>query len=111
MGEVRIRMFLAAAIVIFIFVLGFSLPANAQGVESVYKAKCAGCHAADGTGSSIGKKLGAHDFHSTDVQGQSDEQLAEAIAKGKNKMPGYEKSLKPDDIKGMVAYVRALGKK
>jgi mono/diheme cytochrome c family protein len=108
MGQVKIRMFLAAAVV---FVLGFSLAANAQGAESVYKAKCAGCHGVDGTGSSIGKKLGAHDFHSADVQGQSDEQLAEAIAKGTNKMPGYEKSLKPDDIKALVAYVRSLGKK
>ena len=109
MGEVRTRMLLAA--VTLVFVLGFSVSAHAQGAESIYKAKCAACHAADGSGSSIGKKLGAHDFHSPEVQGQSDQQLTDAIAKGKGKMPAYEKSLKPEEIKGLVAYVRALGKK
>jgi len=109
MGELRIRLFLAAATLVCVF--GFSLSASAQGAESTYKAKCAGCHGADGTGSSIGKKLGTHDFHSSDVQGQSDEQLADTVGKGKNKMPGYAKSLKPEEIKDLVAYVRALGKK
>jgi cytochrome c6 len=108
MGEGKIRIFVAVALVVF--VLGFSPAANAQGAESIYKAKCVGCHAADGAGSALGKKLGAHDFHSAEVQGQSDEQLVEVISKGKAKMPGYEKSLKPDDIKALVAYVRALGK-
>jgi len=37
--------------------------------------------------------------------------LSDAIAKGKNKMPGYAKTLKPEDIKDLTAYVRALGKK
>jgi cytochrome c6 len=88
-----------------------ALPAaRAQSAESIYKAKCAGCHAADGTGSMIGKKLGAHDFHSADVQKQSDADLSAVIAKGRNKMPAYEKTLKADDIKGLVAYVRSLGK-
>jgi len=44
------------------------------------------------------------------VQKQSDAQLAEAIAKGRGKMPSYEKSLNPDDIKALVAFLRALGK-
>ena len=109
MGRVKIRMFVAAAVMVFI--LGFSPAAKAQGAESTYKAKCVGCHAADGAGSALGKKLGAHDFHGAEVQGQSDDQLAEVIAKGKAKMPAYEKSLKPDDIKALVAYVRSLGKK
>lgn len=102
------RMFLAAATLMFVF--GFSVSAHAQGAESTYKAKCAACHAADGSGSSIGKKLGAHDFHSPEVQGMSDQQLADVIAKGKNKMPPY-KSLKPEEVKDLVAYVRGLGKK
>lgn len=39
----------------------------------------------------------------------SDDDLSAAIAKGKNKMPAY-KTLTPDDVKGLVAYVRTLGK-
>src|SRR5579863_10718057 len=79
--------------------------------EKTYKTKCVACHAADGSGSEVGKKLGAHDFHSSQVQSASDADLAQIVAKGKNKMPAYEKSLKPDEIKGRVAYLRAIGKK
>ncbi len=32
------------------------------------------------------------------------------IEEGKGKMPGYGKSLKPDEIKDMVAYIRSLAK-
>jgi cytochrome c6 len=76
----------------------------------LYQGKCVACHGADGSGSAIGKNLGAHDFHSPDVQKQSDAELAEAIAKGRGKMPSYEKSLKADDIKALVSFLRALGK-
>ncbi len=86
--------------------------AHAQDVaEKTYKAKCAGCHAPDGSGSAVGKKLGAHDFRSEDVQKMSNAELTEVIAKGKNKMPSYEKTLKPDEIKGLVAYMRTLAPK
>ena len=100
-----------------IFVTAFALlvvtsHAIAQSeAEKTYKTKCVACHAADGSGSEVGKKLGAHDFHSSDVQGETDADLGQIIAKGKNKMPAYEKSLKPDEVKGLVAYVRGLEKK
>ena len=40
----------------------------------------------------------------------SDDDLAGIIEKGKAKMPGYGKSMKPDEIKDMVAYIRSLAK-
>jgi cytochrome c6 len=95
---------LALTLTIF---LGCTL-ALAQDGGATYKGKCVGCHAADGSGSTMGKKLGAHDFHTADVQKMSDSELSDIIAKGKNKMPAYEKSLKPDDIKGLVAFIRTL---
>ena len=77
-----------------------------------YKAKCAACHGSDGVGDTVvGKKLGAHDFHSQDVQKQSDSELSDIVAKGKNKMPAYEKSLKPEDIKALTSYVRSFAAK
>ena len=100
-----------------IFVTAFALlvltsHANAQSeAEKTYKTKCVACHAADGSGSEVGKKLGTHDFHSSEVQSETDADLTQIVAKGKNKMPAYEKSLKPDEVKGLVAYVRELGKK
>lgn len=92
----------------------FSPRAQAQSAaEKFYKSKCAMCHGADGSGNTpTGKKLGAHDFRSGEVQKLSDAELTEIIAKGRNKMPAYEKSLKADEIKGLVAYIRSFtGKK
>jgi len=76
-----------------------------------YKSKCAMCHGADGKGNTpVGKKMGVHDFSSPEVQKMSDDELGLIIAKGKNKMPGYEKSMKDADVKEMVTYIRQLGK-
>lgn len=77
-----------------------------------YTAKCATCHGPDGSaGTPAGKALKARDFHSAEVQGEPDGVLEQVIAKGKNKMPAYEKQLKAAEIKDLVAYCRALGKK
>lgn len=57
----------------------------------------------------MGKKMGAHDFTSPDVQKMSDADLAAIITDGKNKMPKYA-SLKPEEVKGLVAYIRTLNK-
>lgn len=106
MKSKNFKMFtIAAALAV---VLSFSLPAGAQSAD-VFKAKCAGCHGADGTGSAMGKKMGAHDFSSADVQKMSDAELTGIITNGKNKMPKYG-SLKPEDVKGLVAYIRTLKK-
>jgi len=90
-------------------VLSISLCAGAQDASALFKSKCAGCHAADGTGSAMGKKMGAHDFTTSEVQGMSDAQLTDIITNGKNKMPKYG-SLKPEEIKGLVAHIRTLKK-
>jgi mono/diheme cytochrome c family protein len=77
--------------------------------ESMFKAKCAACHGSDGTGSPMGKKLGAHDFTADEVQKMPDADLSNIIANGKNKMPAY-KALSADDVKGLVTYIRTLKK-
>lgn len=103
-----------AALLTGAMVCVFSLPARAQGNgEKLYNAnKCASCHGPDGSANvPAGKALKARDFHSPDVQGQSDADLAAVIASGKNKMPAYGKQLKPAEIAELAAYSRALGKK
>jgi cytochrome c6 len=91
----------------------FTQHASAQSeAEKTYKAKCAACHGADGSGNTpAGKTLKVVAFSDPDVQKQSDADFTAIVAKGKNKMPAYEKSLKPDEIKRLVDYVRELGKK
>jgi cytochrome c6 len=85
-------------------------PAARADDAATYKAKCATCHGADGSGSPVGKKLGSHDFRSDEVRKMTDDELASITAKGKNKMPAYEKQLKPEEIKGLIAYIRAMQK-
>jgi cytochrome c6 len=84
---------------------------RAQNAAATYKAKCAGCHGADGKANTApAKALGAHDFGSDEVTKMSDTDLITIITAGKNKMPAYGKSLKDTEIKDVVAYVRELGK-
>lgn len=87
-----------------------SVPAKAQTAgEAPYKAKCVACHGADGKGeTTVGKANKVRDLGSADVQKQSDDELAGIIGNGKNKMPAYGKSLKPEQIKDLVTYIRSL---
>ena len=78
---------------------------------ALYKQKCAVCHAADGKGDTpAGKNTKVRSFSDPEIAKQSADELASVIEKGKNKMPAYGKSLKPDEIKSIVAYVRSLVK-
>jgi cytochrome c6 len=87
-------------------------PANADNTaEATYKTKCAACHGPDGKGeTATGKAMKVRSFADPEVAKMSDDELAGAIDKGKGKMPAYGKSMKPDEIKAMVAYIRSLGK-
>jgi cytochrome c6 len=94
------------------FVFSYSsagAPVVAADAAATYKSKCASCHGVDGSGQTAkGKAMKLRDLRSAEVRGQSDEQLYAIIAKGKAKMPGYEKSLGADTCKALVAYMRQL---
>ncbi len=96
-------------VVAAVLAMMLNVSAFADDGATLYKAKCVSCHGADGTGSAVGKKLGAHDFTSADVQKMSDADLSKTITDGKNKMPKYA-SLKPEEVKGLVSYIRSLKK-
>jgi mono/diheme cytochrome c family protein len=103
-----------AALMMCAIVCVFSLSVRAQddGAKLYAASKCASCHGPDGNANvPAGKALKARDFHSPDVQSQSDADLAAVITTGKNKMPAYGKQLKPAEIAALAAYSRALGKK
>src|ERR1700722_5295006 len=100
------KIFLALAIV---FVVGASVRADGAGD---FKAKCAMCHGADGTGSTAtGKALKVRDLGSADVQGQTDAQLNDIVTNGKGKMPAYKGKLTDEQIKELVGFIRSLAKK
>jgi len=99
---------LALAVIV---VLAGPAKADTAAAEATYKAKCAMCHGPDGKGATAtGKSMGVKDFSSDEVQKMSDEDLSGAITAGKGKMPPY-KTLTADQVKDLVAYVRAFGKK
>lgn len=102
---------IGATVVAVMCLLSTSTQAQSA-TEALYRTKCASCHGVDGKGQTpVGKALKVRDFVSPDVQKEKDEGLADIIAKGKNKMPGFAKSLKPEQIKDLVAYIRSLCKK
>jgi len=109
MKNMKIQLFVLAAALAVALISPLSV--HAQNAAATYKAKCAGCHGADGKGSTgPGKALGVHDFTSPEVTKMSDADLIGIVTAGKNKMPAYGKSLKAEDIAGLVAFIRGLSK-
>jgi mono/diheme cytochrome c family protein len=108
----RMNLLCSGTLVVLALSLGlWTNPAAAQDAATTYKARCAMCHGADGKGATpAGQKMGTHDFASPEVQKQSDADLEQVLAKGKNKMPAYGSKLKDSEIKDLVAYVRNFGK-
>jgi mono/diheme cytochrome c family protein len=77
--------------------------------KAVFVKNCAICHGVDGRGQTpAGKTLKASDLTSPAIQGQSDAQLHDALAKGKGKMPAYGPALGEKGLGAMVKYIRSL---
>lgn len=97
--------------VAIIFGLTLVASASAQSAEDLYKAKCAVCHAADGSGNTpAGKKMEVKSFSAPEVAKNSDSAWIEITRTGKGKMPGYAGKLTDDQIKDMVKFIRGLAK-
>jgi mono/diheme cytochrome c family protein len=97
------------AIALFSLVIALALPpmAAAQSAMDTYKAKCAMCHGADGSGKAA---MGTKDLGSADIQKMSDADLTAAITNGKGKMPSYKGKLTDAQIKDLVSFIRTLKK-
>ena len=83
-------------------------------IVRTWKAKCASCHGADGKADTeTGKKAKIPDFSKADWQkGKTDAQIKTAIENGTKKdgaeMDPYKDKLSPEQIDGLVAFVRTL---
>lgn len=88
------------------------LPNLSWAQEDIYKAKCAGCHGADGKGSAAGKKMGAPEFSSAGVQKASDASLTDFIENGgpqkKASHAFGNKGVNPVEAGKLAAYVKTL---
>ena len=102
------------------FVPSVALAEPNPAIDRAWRAKCASCHGPDGKGQTEqGKKMAVGDMSTPTWQGAlTDAELKAAIADGlkrdKNgvhqEMEAYKAKLKPEQIDGLVAYVRALKK-
>ena len=88
-------------------------------IDRLWRAKCASCHGPDGKGQTEqGKKMAVGDMSSAEWQAITDDKIKASISDGlkrdkngvKQEMEAYKSKLRPDQIDGLVAYVRALKK-
>jgi cytochrome c len=102
------------AVMITAVALFLVLPNLSWAQEDIYKAKCVGCHGADGKGTAAGQKMGAPAFSSDKVQKASGTDLADFIENGgpqkKASHAFAAKGVSAADATKLAAYVKALGK-
>jgi cbb3-type cytochrome c oxidase subunit III len=89
-------------------------PAAAEDAAKIFARSCSPCHGKDGQPNAVFAKQGVRNF--TDAAWQkatSDAQIEKTIREGKQgtMMASFEKQLSPQEITGLVAYVRRLGKR
>ena len=106
----RSILFVVAALLLT--VAAFPAPNPPEG-ETLYKQKCAMCHAPDGKGYSAIK---TPDFTSPKwQQSTSDKEITDTIKNGKpgTAMKSFSDQLKDDEIQALLKYIRSLnsGKK
>ena len=84
-------------------------------VKQIYKNDCALCHGESGNGKSdLATSMNLVLLDYTDpksLAGKSDQELFDAIRKGRDKMPPEDEARAKDaEVRGLVAYVRGLSK-
>ena len=89
---------------------------SAADAKETFEKDCAKCHGTDGMGKTkMGEKLAVKDYTSAKVQGEmKDAEMAKAIKEGikkedKTLMKAFS-DLSDEQVKGLVAYVRAFKK-
>ena len=105
-------------LLVFAAVLTFagSMTLRAADAKEVWDKDCAKCHGADGKGKTkMGEKVGVKDYTDAKVQAEmKDEAMTKAIKEGLKKddktlMKAFS-DLSDEQVKGLVAYVRAFKK-
>src|SRR5215475_11423996 len=91
--------------------------ARAADAKALYEEQCAKCHGADGKGQTkMGQKLGCKDYTDAKVQAElKDDAATKALKEGLKDKDGKTlmkpvEGLSDDDIKGLIACMRAFKK-
>lgn len=105
-------------LVLLVPAAAFAEAPNPQ-IDRLWRAKCSSCHGPDGKGATEqGKKMAVEDMTSPAWQAITDDKMKSAMNDGLKRdqggvhqeMEAYKAQLRPDQIDGLVAYVRALKK-
>ena len=116
------RGLVAAALALFVASLSATAFAEVdKKVLRTWKAKCSSCHGEDGKGATEqGKKMEVRDMSTADFQKDvTDAKAKEAITNGVKRktkdgkpqeMEAYKDKIKPEDMDGLVAYIRTFKK-
>ena len=91
---------------------------SAADVTTLWDQHCASCHAKDGSGNTkMGKKTGVKDYRDPKVQAElNDEKSLKTVRdgiteNGKERMKPYKEKLTDDEIKALIAHIRAFEEK
>ena len=119
--NMRMRIGTVAVVIVTVgLLLTLNLPAvsvsnaggDAEAGATLFKKKCAMCHAQDGSGNEkMAKmlKVEIRDLGSAEVQERTDEDIAKIVKEGDGKMKPVE-GLSEDDIANVIAFIRTLKK-
>jgi cytochrome c553 len=105
-----------ATVALGVFLSGSARAADAS---AIWTKTCAACHGKDGKGNTrMGRKVDVKDYTDPKVQAElKDDEAIKAIKggikddKGKERMKAYGDQLSDDEVKSLVAYMRAFKSK
>lgn len=90
------------------------VPVPAADAPKIFTRSCAPCHGKEGEPNAVFAKQGVRSFKDQAWQkAATDAQIERSIREGKKgtMMASFEKQLSAEEIKALVAHIRALGKK
>jgi mono/diheme cytochrome c family protein len=73
---------------------------------ALFKAKCAGCHGADGA--KVIAAMGVKPVNTPEVKKMGAAGVSSLVSKGQGKMPAFAGKMTPDEIEAVSTYVLTL---
>lgn len=104
----RLTAVIALAITPMSLMAGSQTAPSTDSAADSYKKNCSMCHAADGSGTPIGKRLHTPDLRSKEIHEKTSAALAQSISDGKNSMPAFGTKLGNEEIQKLVEYIRSF---
>ena len=108
------RVVLVALAALFVASLLSPSPATAEDAAKIFARSCSPCHGKEGEPNAVFAKQGVRSFKDQAWQKATpDAQIEKSIREGRKgtMMASFEKQFSTEEIKGLAAYVRTLGKK